>query len=313
MSESGSSIAQTLVWAADQLRAASDTPRLDAELLLAHLLGWSRARVLAERHHPLTSAQLGRLQELVARRADQEPIAYITGHKEFYGLDFVVDRAVLAPRPETELLVELALDIVRRKTEDERRKLESAILRPSSFVLRPLSIVDLGTGSGAIAIALAAQLPGALIYATDISEAALEVARRNAARHHVAQRVRFAEGDLLDPIGEPVDLIVSNPPYTILAQISVGVRRHEPHLALDGGRDGLAVYRRLLAQAPEKLRPGGAILLEIGATQGAAVVECVRMHFPLAQIDVYRDLAGLDRVVAIETANSPANADGALA
>jgi len=297
MNESGFSIAQTLVWAADQLRAVSDTPRLDAELLLGHLLGWSRARVLAERQHLLTSEQQSMLRDLVARRADQEPIAYIIGHKEFYGLDFIVDRAVLVPRPETELLVELALGIVRRKTEDERRKQESAILRP-------ISLADIGTGSGAIAVALATQLPDAQIYATDISQAALMIARQNADRHRVGQRVRFGAGDLLDALDEPVDLIVSNLPYTILAEISAGVRRHEPQLALDGGQDGLAVYRRLLAQVPDKLRPGGAIMLEIGSTQGAAVVAQARTHFPLAQIDVHRDLAGHDRVVVIEMAST---------
>lgn len=304
MSEDCSTVAEALGWATERLRPVSDTPRLDAELLLGQLLSWSRARVLAERRHPLTSAQQNMLQDLVARRADQEPIAYIVGHKEFYGLDFIVDRAVLVPRPETELLVELALDIVRRKMEDERRKQESTIFRRSSFVVRPLSIADIGTGSGAIAVALATQLPDAQIYATDISQAALMIARQNADRHRVAQRVRFGLGNLLEALDEPVDLIVSNPPYTILAEISAGVRRHEPQLALDGGPDGLAVYRRLLAQVPDKLRPGGAIVLEIGSTQGAAVMALARTHFPLAQIDVYRDLAGHDRVIVIERAST---------
>jgi release factor glutamine methyltransferase len=299
MSEDCSTIAEAVGWATERLRPVSDTPRLDAELLLGQILSWGRARVLAERRHLLTSAQRSMLRELVARRADQEPIAYIVGHKEFYGLDFIVDRTVLVPRPETELLVELALDFVRRKTEDQRRTQESAILQP-------LAIADIGTGSGAIAVALATQLPDAQLYATDISQAALLIARQNAERHRVAPRVRFGAGDLLDALDQPVDVIVSNPPYTILAEISAGVRRHEPQLALDGGHDGLAIYRRLIAQAHANLRPGGAIILEIGATQGAAVVALARTHFPLAQIAVYRDLAGHDRVVAIETADRPA-------
>jgi release factor glutamine methyltransferase len=139
------------------------------------------------------------------------------------------------------------------------------------------------------------------VYAIDIAADALLVAGRNAARHGVEERVRLIEGDLLAALPEPVDLLVSNPPYTILEEISVGVRQHEPHLALDGGPDGLAVYRRLLAQAPAKLRAHGAILLEIGATQGATVVQLGHAHFPEARISIHQDLAGLDRLVAIDT------------
>lgn len=275
-------IAQCLAWAADQLSASSETPRLDAELLLAHALGWGRARLIAEGRQPLALGQLGGYRQLVARRAALEPVAYIVGHREFYGLDFAVDRRVLVPRPETELLVELALAFAGQTFERFR-------------------IVDVGTGSGCIAVALAVHLPEARVVAVDISPAALQVARRNVERHGVAERVRLAEGDLLAPLDEPVDLLVSNPPYTIVSEIDEGVRRHEPGGALDGGPDGLAVYRRLLAQAPAKLRPGGSLLLEIGATQADAVTELARQHFPKASIRLYRDLAGLDRVVTIGT------------
>lgn len=292
MDDSEFTVARALSWATERLRAASDTPRLDAELLIAHALGWGRARVLAEGRQPLTGAQQALLLALVARRANQEPIAYITGHKEFYGLDLLVDRRVLTPRPETELLVDLAIERARRMASDEPRA-------------APIVIADIGTGSGAIAIALAAHLSDALIYAVDSSADALEVARQNAARHGLDRRVRFVAGDLLGPLAEPADLIVSNPPYTILAEISPGVRRHEPRLALDGGPDGLAVYRRLLAQAPAKLRPGGAVLLEVGATQATAVADLARAWFPAARITAHRDLAGWERVVAIE---SPGNA-----
>jgi release factor glutamine methyltransferase len=253
--------------------------------------------VLAEGRHPLAALQHVTFRELVARRAALEPVAYLTGHKEFYGLDFAVDRRVLVPRPETELLVDLALAFARRKTKDQRPKETDGpplVLGSSSLVL-----ADIGAGSGCIAVALAVHLPEALIVATDSSHDALDVARSNVERHGVAGRVRLAEGDLLEPLGEPIDLLVSNPPYTVLHEIDEGVRRHEPCEALDGGPDGLAVYRRLLAQAPPKLRTRGAMLIEIGATQGAAVTDIARASFPKAQITVHKDLAGLDRAVEI--------------
>jgi release factor glutamine methyltransferase len=277
-----STIARALIWASGQLRAASATPRLDAELLLAHTLGWGRSRVLAEREAPLTEAQRAAFCALVARRAALEPVAYLTGHKEFYGLDFLVDRNVLVPRPETELLVDLALQHARRV--------------PSG---RPALIADIGTGSGCIAVAMAVHLPEASVYATDIATGALGVAGRNAERHAVAERVRLIEGDLLSALPEAVDLLLSNPPYTVLSEIDEGVRRHEPYLALDGGREGMQVYRRLLAAAPASLRRGGAAMLEIGAAQGEAVMRLAQAHFPAARIAIHKDLAGLDRVVVI--------------
>jgi release factor glutamine methyltransferase len=292
-------IAQALAWATHDLRTTSPTARLDAELLLAHVLGWGRARLLAEGRSALTETQAGTFRSLILRRVALEPVAYLIGHKEFYGIDFAVDRRALMPRPETELLVELALGFARRRTKDERPKepdRASLVVRPSSFV-----ITDVGTGSGAIAVALALHLPAAQIYAIDISADALEVARQNVERYELAGRVRLLQGDLLDPLTEPVDLIVSNPPYTILCEIDEGVRRHEPYLALDGGVDGLELYRRLLAQAPNKLLLGGKILLEIGATQAVAVVALARRAFPNAAVSVHQDLAGHDRVVVIET------------
>jgi release factor glutamine methyltransferase len=291
MSDDVDTIGAALAWARDRLRAASATARLDAELLLAHILGWSRARVLAEGRLPLADAQRAAFRDLVARRAALEPVAYLTGHKEFYGLDFVVDRRVLVPRPETELLIDLARQFAWR-----RRARFEAIDR-----IAPLLIADIGTGCGCIAVVLALQLPEAQVYAIDISRDALAVAGRNVARHGVTRQVRLGEGDLLDALHEPVDLIVSNPPYTVLSGIDEGVRRHEPRLALDGGPDGLAFYRRLLAAAPARLRRGGAVLIEIGATQSALVTDLARASFPSAQIDVYQDLARLDRAVAIMT------------
>jgi release factor glutamine methyltransferase len=298
MNEQLTTIAHALAWATHDLRATSETPRLDAELLLAHVLGWGRARLLAEGRLALTEAQASVFRDLVARRAALEPVAYLIGHKEFFGIDFLIDRRALMPRPETELLVELALGCARRRTKDERPKetdRASLVVRPSSFV-----IADVGTGSGAIAVALALHLPEVQIAAIDISPDALALARQNVERHGLAGRVRLLRGNLLDPLAAPVDLIVSNPPYTILAEIDEGVRRYEPHQALDGGADGLDVYRRLLNQAPAKLQPDGVVLLEIGATQAAAVMNLARRAFPDATISVHRDLAGLDRVVVID-------------
>ena len=287
-------IAQSLAWATHDLRATSETPRLDAELLLAYVLGWARARLLAEGRLALTEAQANAFYELVTRRTALEPVAYLIGHKEFYGIDFLIDRRALMPRPETELLVELALDVARTENQKPRTDISGSVLG-SRF-----SVLDLGTGSGAIAIALARHLPEARIVAIDISPDALALARQNVARHGLTERVRLLQGDLFGPLTEPVDMIVSNPPYTILADIDEGVRRYEPHLALDGGADGIDLYRRLLGQAPDYLRPGGVILLEIGATQAAVVMDLARRAFPAAIISAHQDLAGRDRVVVID-------------
>jgi release factor glutamine methyltransferase len=298
MNEHLPTIAQALAWASGELRVTSETPRLDAELLLAHVLGWGRAQLLAEGRHSLTEAQDAMFRDLTARRAALEPVAYLIGHREFYGIDLIVDRRALMPRPETELLVELALSHARRRTNDQRPKeteRASLVVGRSSFV-----VADVGTGTGAIAIVLAVHLLEARVVAIDISPEALALARQNVERHGLAGRVQLLQGDLLDPLAEPVDLIVSNPPYTILAEIDEGVRRYEPHLALDGGADGLNVYRRLLSQAPARLQSGGAVLLEIGATQAAPVIALARRAFPNAAISVHRDLAGHDRVVVID-------------
>jgi len=305
MNEHALTIAQALAWATHDLRATSPTARLDAELLLAYVLGWGRPRLLAEGRLALTEAQAAAFRDLVMRRAALEPVAYLIGHKEFYGIDFVVDQRALMPRPETELLVELALGFARRRTKDEGRRTKDEgrtnpdqsplVIGHSSFV-----IADVGTGSGAIAVALALHLPEARIDAIDISPDALALAQQNVERHCLTGRVRLLQGDLLDPLDHPVDLIVGNLPYTILAEIDEGVRRYEPHQALDGGADGLELYRRLLQQAPAHVRPGGAVLLEIGATQAAAVTDLARRVFPDATVSVHRDLAGLDRVVVID-------------
>lgn len=281
---SGIMIAEILHLATGRLCSTSATPRLDAELILAHLLGWPRARLLAERDYVVPDDLAATFAELLSRRAEGEPVAYLVGHKEFYGLDFAVDRRVLVPRPETELLVELAI---------------AAARRIAARQARPLRIADIGTGSGAIAVALAVHLPDAMIDAVDISPEALDVAQVNVVRHGLAGRVRLLRGDLLEPLDAPADMIVSNPPYTILAEVEPNVFAHEPHLALEGGPDGADLYRRLFVEAPARLQPGGVMICEIGAWQGVCVAALAHAAFPAAEVRIFQDLAGHDRVVQI--------------
>ncbi len=277
-------VRQALQQASVALASVSASPRLDAEVLLAQVLGTSRVAILADADRPLEPPQWEAYNELIARRAALEPIAYITGHKEFYGFDFVVDPRVLVPRPETELIIELALDWWPRK------------------LLQANTIADIGTGSGCLAVTLALLLPQAHVYAVDLSRDALEVARLNAQRHDVASRVTFLHGNGCQPLPELVALLVSNPPYTVLAEVDQNVRRWEPQLALDGGAErGLAIPIHILRQAPSYLLPGGQLLMEIGAWQGVAALEVTQRAFPQARVRLHQDLAGLDRVVAVET------------
>lgn len=263
-----------------RLRGAGvEEARLDAELLAGHVLGLSRAAITAHPERELTPKELTRYRDLLARRAAREPLPYIVGHREFYGLDLAVDSRVLIPRPETELLVDHALRFARRAG-------------------RPLAVADVGAGSGAIAVALAVHLPDATVYALDTSPGALAVTARNAARHAVQDRVHCVSSDLLAGLPAPVDLIVANLPYVAAAEwpsLPPEVREWEPRPALDGGPDGLDVIRRLLAQAGAFLRPGAALLLEIGAGQGEAALTLARAH--LADVKLIADYAGLDRLV----------------
>jgi len=290
------SVREAVLWGARVLEQhGCDSPRLDAELLLAHALGLSRARLLAQFDRALSPAELARYRQLIERRRAHEPVAYIVGHQEFYGLDFYVDRRVLIPRPETELLVEKAIELAGKVGDSGYG------IGVSSY---PITLADVGTGSGAIAVSLAVHLPQATIYALDSSAEALEVAARNVRHHRVERRVHLLRGDLLSPLPEPVDIVVANLPYVSeveLAELPPEIRCYEPLSALDGGPDGLRHIRRLLAQAREYFRPHGAVLLEIGATQGEAVAELARRHFPTAEIEIARDYGGLDRVVIVRT------------
>lgn len=269
--------------AAARLAAVSDSPQLDAQVLLSSLLNLGRAVLLAYPERELTAEQRARYTAWVDAAASGVPLSYLTGRRAFYRHEFAVTPDVLIPRPETEHLVEAALEWVRQRAPDG-----------GGFTL-----VDVGTGSGAIALSLAAELPAAVVHATDISPAALDMARRNAEQFRLSS-VRFHQGDLLDalPANLHPDLIAANLPYIPAAMLNtLSVARHEPRLALDGGPDGLDLIRRLLAQAPGRLAPDGCLLLEIGADQGAAVRNLCAAAFPGADVGVIQDYAGRDRVV----------------
>ena len=253
-----------------------DAP-LEAELLLKYALKISRTQLYLDLDHELSPQQEQTFWRLVERRLSGEPTAYTTTHHEFYGLDFYVDPRVLIPRPESELLVEVALGLAQN---------------------HPLStIADIGTGCGAIAISLALELPKTRIYATDISAPALEVAILNCQKHGVIDRVHLLHGDMLDPLLEPVDLIIANLPYVKESEIA-GVK-FEPRLALDGGSDGTERVRQLCRQAGGKLSAGGSLLLEIGRGQRGAVTALLNTLFPNGGIEVVPDLSGIDRVISL--------------
>lgn len=273
--------------AARQALAGGDAPGLTAEAALAHLLGLTRTQLLARPERPLSPAEDRAYAALLDRAARGEPLAYLTGQREFYGLSLAVDARVLVPRPETELVVDLAL----------------AHLRAAGPA--PTNALDVGTGSGCIAIALAVHCPTTTVTALDLSAEALAVARANAERHGVASRVRLARSDLLAAVrADPArfEVLTANLPYVPTAEArALPVSAHEPWLALDGGPDGLAVVRRLLAEAPRHLAANGLLLLEIAADQGAAARALAQAAFPAGAVTLHRDLAGLDRVVAVHT------------
>lgn len=283
-------IQEALTGARARLSAAeSGTASLDAAVLLGHVLGLSRAALYTHPERELTAEELARFEALLERRAQGEPVAYLTGHKEFMGLDLLVDRRALIPRPETELLVEMALQEVQRRLQ---RGQDASTLR----------VADIGTGSGAIALALAAHAPQlALIYATDLSAEALALAQENARRLGVAGRVRFLQGDLLEPLPEPVDLLLANLPYVAQDEpLAPTVRDYEPHLALFGAEDGLGHLRRLLIQAPPHLEPGATLILEFGYDQRARLEQMIPQFLPGAAPRFITDYAGWDRLVIVQ-------------
>jgi release factor glutamine methyltransferase len=262
--------------------AQSPSPELDARLLLAHVLDRPHSYLIAHAEETLPDAAETAYLALLARAERQEPIPYLIGEAPFYGLDFIVTPAVLIPRPETEML----LDYILRRATDRGPRL----------------IVDVGTGSGCLAVTLAHRLPDAEVIAIDVSAEALAIAAQNGARH-APGRVRFVEGNLLNPVGGGIDIIVTNLPYIAddeWTSVSDGVKWYEPVGALRGGSDGLDHFRALIPAAAQKLKPGGSLLMEIGWRQGKAVRRLARNAFPRAEITILPDFAGHDRVVAVE-------------
>ncbi len=266
--------------------AVSEEATLEAELLLAHALNTDRTHLYQRLRDELTPQAESAFDALLQRRLTHEPTAYILGHKEFYGLEFEVTPDAIIPRSETETLVELVLDCAR------------------SASAREMRIADVGVGCGAIAVALAVNLSEAEIIAIDISPRALALARRNAGRHTVADRIRLLEGDLLEPLDAPVDVIAANLPYVRSGDFEATppeINEHEPRLGLDGGPDGLRLIERLLRDAPPHLKPGGALFAEISEQQGEAARTLALEPFPQARIEVKQDLSGLDRVLVVLT------------
>lgn len=267
--------------------AGGATPGLDAEVLLRHVLGLDRTELFVRLPEPIAASALATYDRLLEARAGDIPVAYLTGEREFMALTFEVGPSVLIPRPETELLVAWALSWLGKR--DRER----------------VTVVDVGTGSGAIAISIAAAMAPnwqGRIIASDISPAALSIAARNRMRLDAHQRVAFVQGSLTSWLRGPVDLILANLPYLRPAQIAENSSlAAEPRLALDGGRDGLDLIRRLLGDAPRVLAPSGAIVLEIDPSQRGDVVSLARRAFPASDIRVLPDLAGFDRHVTIET------------
>lgn len=276
------------------------TPRLDAEILIAAALGVPRLQLYVQFDRPLTAEELRAIRELVQRRQAGASVAYIVGKKEFFGLEFAVDARVLVPRPDTETLVDEALARLQsRPPDDDDPSPTPSSDGPSLPPPAPPRIAEVGTGSGAIIVTLGKRHPDATLFAVEVSPEALAVAKVNAERHGVA--VTFLEGDLDAPLAglPPFDLIVANLPYIPSANIAALAPevRAEPRLALDGGPDGLALVRRLVAAAPALLVPGGALVLEVGAGQAEQTAALCR-EAGLADVQMRRDLGAVDRVVS---------------
>lgn len=277
------SIKRVLTWATDDFkRRGNKSARLDAELLLGEALGLDRIKLIIEAERVLEDAELGRYRELIKRRRNGEPIAYILGRREFFALPFRVDRRVLIPRPDTEILVETALEQTR-----ERHLYGRAL--------------DLCTGSGCVAIAFAKARPTWRVTAVDVSPDAAALARENSRRAGTVHNLAILEGDLFAPLASDaeLELITANPPYIPSAEIEtldVDVRDYEPRLALDGGKDGLDIIRRLLAEAPRHLAPNGVLTMEVGFDQ-APVVSDLFVEAGFRDVTRAKDLAGVERVV----------------
>lgn len=273
-------IREVLDWATEDFAGRGiESPRLDAELLVAEALGTDRVGLYLDLHRPLVDVERSSIRPLVARRREREPVAYILGHRDFYGRRFHVTADVLIPRPDTETLVDHALECI---PDDQ-----------------PCRVLDIGTGSGAIAVTIAAERPLAMVTATDISEAALNVAAGNAERLGVSDRIRLERADLLSGT-EQYDLIVSNPPYIARSEmqsLQAEVREHEPSGALEAGEDGLDIIRALLVATEGAAATGAQLLVEVGAGQAPSVLDFASARTAWKPIAVHRDLHRIERVV----------------
>jgi release factor glutamine methyltransferase len=280
-------VGRLLTWTVDYLKKqGAENPRLDAEVLLAEARGCRRIDLYAAYGEPADEQLRTTFRELVRRRAAGAPVAYLVGRREFYSLDFEVTPDVLIPRPETELLVVALVDEVKQRTAGDA----------------VIEIADIGTGSGVLAVCAAKYVSNSRVTAVDISPAAIAVARRNAERHGVAERIEFLEGELLLPIPaeKRFDYVVSNPPYITtdeMGELSTDVRDHEPHLALHAGPLGTEIVAPLIDQAAARLKPGGALLIEVSPMIAANVEQLVRDQPSLELGPTLRDLAGHARVV----------------
>jgi release factor glutamine methyltransferase len=283
----GQTVGETLGKFASRFEKISEMPCLDAQVLLAYFLDRPRSWVLAHPEVQLTENQQTALESLVVRFEQGEPLPYILGNWEFFDLQFDITPDVLIPRPETELLVERGIDWLKQQGRNGQE----------------LLILDIGTGSGCIAISLAVNVPGLSITATDLSPDALRVANANAKKMNVSDRITFLESDLfLNPlIPGSFSLVVANPPYIPTKTLcKTNVYDHEPTLALDGGIDGMALIRRILQELPNRLIPSGLLLMEIEASEGSSVLSLARSVFPEARINLHKDLAGHDRLLEVQ-------------
>ncbi len=277
--------AEAIDWAADRLAAKQiEDSRLEAELLLVHALGIKKSELVLYQSLNLDNHNFERFKALVERRLKHEPTAYITGIQPFLSLDFIVNRSVLIPRPETELLVENIITLIRH----------------SAFGIRHYNIADIGTGSGCIAVSLAKNLPNISVIGIDSSSKAIEVAKSNAEKHKVCDRCKFLIGNMFEPLKEKANIIVSNPPYIPSKEIDKlqpEVRNWEPRQALDGGPDGLDYIRKVIKLAPNHLttEPPGSLFLEFGFDQGPKVRELAEKYFK--EVEILKDLSGNDRIL----------------
>jgi release factor glutamine methyltransferase len=278
-----------LKWTTDYFRQyAVDSPRSTAEILLAHTLSVKRIDLYLRYDQPLNSGELQSFKLLIKRRISREPVAYIVGRKEFWGLDFEVGPGTLIPRPETECLVERALEVM-----------DAGVSR------KPWKILELGTGSGAIITALAKERPGQHYFASDRSCQTLGLAHRNACANGLDGVIHFFAGDWFAPVSDRLDMVVSNPPYInsdVIETLQPEISRFEPAVALDGGLDGLACLRRIIAHAPDYLAPGGCLLLETGHDQHPALADLIARHTDYDSVDFSKDYSGYDRIACLTLA-----------